>query len=284
VRYASTLGGTLKSGERIITTKIFRDTTANFPENWDLHLVDTSYGIGRGLPTPGFTKDFDGNLIGNTPSIGLYQQTGIQPTPCTFTYGTWDSCINGIQTRSYTTSPTGCSGTPPIDSIQRTCTPPIVTCTFTYGTWTSCSNGTQKRTYTSAPTGCTGVPSSDSITRTCITPTCNFTYGQWSTCNNGSQTRTYSSSPTGCVGSPNTDSVFRSCTNPIVITKFIYNSANIRIRIICNTAGIMTVSNVLGSIVRNYSYAANGASINVSGLPSGTYFATTYGQSITFIR
>jgi len=240
VRYASTLGGTLKTGERIITTKIFRDTTANFPENWDLHLVDTSYGIGRGLPTPGFTKDFDGNLIGNTPSIGLYQQTGIQPTPCAFTYGTWDSCINGIQTRSYTTSPTGCSGTPPADSITRTCTTPIVTCTFTYGTWSTCLNGSQSRSYTSAPTG--------------------------------------------CVGSPNTDSVFRSCTSPIVITKFNYNSTNMRIRITCNVAGVMVVSNVLGNIVRNYNYAANGASINVSSLPSGTYYASTYGQSILFIK
>jgi hypothetical protein len=178
VRYSSSLGGTLKSGERIITTKIFRDTTALFPENWDLHLVDTSYGIGRGLPTPGFTKDFDGNLIGNTPSIGLYQQTGIPPTPCTFTYGTWTTCSNGTQTRSYTTSPTGCSGTPPVDSIQRTCTTPIVPCTFTYGTWTTCSNGTQTRPYFYDPFNCTGTPPSDSIQRTCTVPppTTNFYY------------------------------------------------------------------------------------------------------------
>lgn len=58
--------------------------------------------------------------------------TGTPPTdsitrsctvPCTFTYGQWSTCSNGIQTRSYSTSPQGwCSGVPPLDSIQRTCT------------------------------------------------------------------------------------------------------------------------------------------------------------------
>jgi hypothetical protein len=177
VRYSSSLGGTLKSGERVITTKIFRDTTASFPEDWDLHLVDTSYGIGRGLPTPGFNKDFDGNLIGSTPSIGLYQQTGSPTTPCTFTYGQWTTCSNGIQTRTYTTSPAGCSGTPPLDSTQRTCTTPIVPCTFIYNAWSTCSNGIQTRTYSDTPINCIGAPPLDSTQRTCtVPPTTNFYY------------------------------------------------------------------------------------------------------------
>jgi hypothetical protein len=167
----------LKSGERIITTKIFRDTTANFPENWDLHLTDTSYGIGHGLPTPNFIRDFEGNLIGNTPSIGLYQQIGTPITPCTFNYGDWTTCSNGLQLRSYTSSPTGCSGTPPIDSIQRTCTVPTIPCLFTYGTWTTCSNGIQTRTYTYNPFNCIGTPPIDSEQRTCTVPTTsNFYY------------------------------------------------------------------------------------------------------------
>jgi hypothetical protein len=132
VRYASTLGGSLKSGEKVITTKIFKDTTALYPEDWDLHLVDTSYGIGRGLPTTGFTKDFDGNLIGNTPSIGLYQQYNTVSFPCTFTYGTWSTCTNGIQTRTYTTSLSGCYGFPPTDSLTRTCTSPTILKYFYY--------------------------------------------------------------------------------------------------------------------------------------------------------
>lgn len=175
-RYPSVLGGTLKSGERIITTKIFVDTTASFPENWNLHLVDTSYGIGHGLPTPNFIRDFDGNLIGSTPSIGLYQQYNVVSLPCTsFTYGDWSTC-NGSQFRSYTASPTGCSGTPPLDSIQRTCIVPPTPCLFTYGTWTTCSNGIQTRTFSYTPFNCIGTPPLDSTQRTCTVPTTNNFY------------------------------------------------------------------------------------------------------------
>jgi hypothetical protein len=46
----------------------------------------------------------------------------VAPPACTFTYGAWTTCSNGTQTRSYTTSPAGCTGTPPADSITRTCT------------------------------------------------------------------------------------------------------------------------------------------------------------------
>ena len=40
---------------------------------------------------------------------------------CTFVYSAWTSCSNSIQTRTYTSSPSGCSGTPPADSTQRSC-------------------------------------------------------------------------------------------------------------------------------------------------------------------
>jgi hypothetical protein len=92
----------------------------------------------------------------------------VAPTPCTFTYGAWTTCNGTTQTRSYTTSPAGCTGTPPADSISRSCSLP---CTFTYGQWSTCSNGTQTRTYTTSPAGCTGTPPADSITRTCTMPT-----------------------------------------------------------------------------------------------------------------
>ena len=88
----------------------------------------------------------------------------VAPVACTFTYGSWTTCNGTTQTRTYTTSPAGCTGTPPADSITRSCTLP---CTFTYGTWTTCSNGTQTRSYTTSPAGCTGTPPADSITRTC---------------------------------------------------------------------------------------------------------------------
>ena len=40
---------------------------------------------------------------------------------CTFVYSDWTSCSNSIQTRTYTSSPSGCTGTPPADSLQRSC-------------------------------------------------------------------------------------------------------------------------------------------------------------------
>ena len=45
------------------------------------------------------------------------------PAPnCTFTYSSWSTCASGTQTRTYTVSPTGCTGTPPPDSLTRVCT------------------------------------------------------------------------------------------------------------------------------------------------------------------
>jgi hypothetical protein len=168
---------TLATGERIINSKLIVDSSNIYPQSWDMRIAsDTSYAVNNGTNV-GLTRDFGGNTVGTTPSIGIYQYNGVAPTPCTFTYGSWDSCVNGIQTRSYTTSPTGCSGTPPLDSIQRTCTTPIVPCTFTYGAWTTCSNGIQTRPYFYDPFNCVGTPPLDSLTKTCtVPPTSNFYY------------------------------------------------------------------------------------------------------------
>lgn len=91
-----------------------------------------------------------------------YKSTGTPPppTPCVFTYGSWTVCgANGQQTRSYAASPAGCTGTPPADSLTRSCTPPPVPCTYAYSAWGPCVNGTQTRTIVSAlPAGCTGTP------------------------------------------------------------------------------------------------------------------------------
>ena len=133
VRYPSTLGGTLGNGERVITTKIFNDTTATFPENWDMHVVDTSYAVGHGLPIPNFTTDFEGNPISGTPTIGLFQKLStVSVDSCIFIYGNWSSCNGVYQTRPYTKTPSGCVGNPPLDSIQRSCTSQVVIKSFYY--------------------------------------------------------------------------------------------------------------------------------------------------------
>jgi len=192
-RYPTSLGGTLGTGERIINTKIFRDTTSIYPEEWDLHLVDTSYGVQNGVPS-GLSTDFEGNVVAGNPSIGLYQQYYIVGIPCQFTYGPWTQCSAGYQNRDWTASPQGCAGTPPQDSIIRTC-------------------------------------------------------------NDG-----------------------------IVITSFYYSQSKKSIYIKCNVPGSMYVTNVLGTVVRSLTYRAGGQWLNLSTLPGGTYFAATYGRSITFIR
>ncbi len=40
---------------------------------------------------------------------------------CSFLYSDWTACSNNIQTRTYTSSPLGCSGNPPADSTSRSC-------------------------------------------------------------------------------------------------------------------------------------------------------------------
>ena len=86
-------------------------------------------------------------------------------TRCTFNYSGWYLCSNNVQTRTYTSYPSGCTGTPPLDSIQRSCFPP---CFFVYSSWSLCSNNVQTRTYTSYPSGCAGTPPADSIQRPCV--------------------------------------------------------------------------------------------------------------------
>ncbi|MEY4331684.1 MAG: hypothetical protein RLZZ196_422 [Bacteroidota bacterium] len=132
VRYASSVGGTLQTGERIITSKIFRDTLATYPSNWDLHPVDTSYAYNNGTAISGFTTDFEGHPI-TTPFIGLYSKLNVVTIDtCTFTYGQWSTCNGSFQTRTYTSTPTNCLGTPPLDSIQRVCTSGVVITNFYY--------------------------------------------------------------------------------------------------------------------------------------------------------
>lgn len=131
-RFNTTVGSPLKTGEVIIATKLFKDTTATYPEDWNLRPEDTSYAYRAGAPIPGFDKDFDGLPFTN-PFIGLYSKTTVVSIDtCQFTYGQWSACNGSFQTRPFTGTPNGCVGTPPMDSIQRACVTPVVIRYFYY--------------------------------------------------------------------------------------------------------------------------------------------------------
>ena len=77
----TSLGGTLGVGEFSTITRLFADTSASLPENWDLHLAPSSLGIGAGTPITSLTTDFAGNPVTNPPSIGLFNFTATATTP-----------------------------------------------------------------------------------------------------------------------------------------------------------------------------------------------------------
>jgi len=69
--------------------------------------------------------NFDANYVSTLP-IG-YKPSGVvvpPPTPCTsWTFGAWSACNNGVQTRvQLSSSPLGCVGNAPADSLTRNCT------------------------------------------------------------------------------------------------------------------------------------------------------------------
>lgn len=64
---------------------------------------------------PNFDANWKSALIG----MGYNTTAAPPPLPCVYTYSAWGPCVNGIQTRTVTSSPAGCIGTP--DSLTRSC-------------------------------------------------------------------------------------------------------------------------------------------------------------------
>jgi hypothetical protein len=220
------LNFTLDGTERSTAIQYWTNTTSSNPLNWDFNLLSTSYAINNGVTIAGLTRDFIGNTLGTPPDIGILEYaSAVPPTACTFTYGTWTSCTSGLQTRTYTASPIGCLGTPPLDSIQTNCTNACTS--FTYDSWSSCSNYIQTRSYTAFPSGCNTIPPTDSVQKICYCTS--YTYSGWSTCVNGVQTRTYTATPIGCLANP--EALTRSCT-----------VVSLKLTLVSATRGVITVS------------------------------------------
>jgi hypothetical protein len=63
----------LDPGEIILNGKFIVDSSSVFPQNWDMHIIsDTCYVVGRGSNV-GLTRDFEGNPVSSTPTIGIYE-------------------------------------------------------------------------------------------------------------------------------------------------------------------------------------------------------------------
>jgi hypothetical protein len=209
----SVINYTLEPSEILTQSQIWTNTSSSNPLSWNYSLIAGSQAINSGINV-GIARDFNNVIVSNPPDMGILEFGGVVPVQCSFTFGAWSACVGNAQTRSYTTSPSGCVGTPPADSTVRPCN---VVCSFQYSSWSACFDGVQTRTFTSSPSGCVGAPPADSLSRTCTPPTCNYTLTTISTrqasclnrfdgsvrvqvaCGNPSYTYTLRNSSTGAV-------------------------------------------------------------------------------------
>jgi hypothetical protein len=138
-----------------------------FVSTTDFHLQPTSSLIDGGftpLLLPSYAQPVP--FSGIAPDLGYAEVGNVPPpVPCTsYTFSPWSVCNPNTlkQTRTATGSPAGCTGTPPADSLTRSCiiTPPQCT-SYVYGPWSACdpnTNTQSRQLLSSSPAGCVGGP------------------------------------------------------------------------------------------------------------------------------
>ncbi|GMX59294.1 MAG: hypothetical protein MNSN_02920 [Minisyncoccus archaeiphilus] len=133
-------------------------------------------------------------------------------TACNWTCGAWSACTNGNQTRTCTSSPSGCTGSNPYPTTQPCSSKIDGQCgpshnqTFGSAPVTGlCNSGAASTVSGSGPWTWTCNGSGGGSNASCraekSSTACNWTCGAWSACTNGTQTRTCTFSPNGCTGS-----------------------------------------------------------------------------------
>jgi len=276
-------GAVLSTGERIINTNLFTDTTNAFPQNWDFRIIsDTSYAAANGVNV-GLTRDFAGNIVSGTPSIGLLQyatSAGPVVTSISPTSGSLNQAVT-IRGRSFTGATsvvlrTAISANVPFTVINDSTI--VATMTLQSSQYVNAPNG---GVFIVTNAGGSNVSSPSFIYNPPITPACTFIYDGWGTCNNGVETRTYLTSPSGCAGAPPRDSITRSCTTPTVAS-LTFNPSLSAILVNCNVAGQLSIVNSSGQIVLTLAYGPGSSTISVASLAPGNYTATTFGTSVVF--
>ena len=116
----SVLNFTLDPTEISSQNTIWVNTSPINPLEWDYNLIDGSQAINTGVDV-GLDRDINSNPIYLNPDMGVYEKYSVASIPCSFIYGSWSSCVNGSQTRSYAFNPSGCVGVPNPDSLFRAC-------------------------------------------------------------------------------------------------------------------------------------------------------------------
>jgi len=276
-------GATLATGERIINTRMFLDTTNAYPQAWNLNLVDTSYATVNGMNL-GLTRDFAGNVVTNPPSIGAFEYTAVAQTTPTVTS---ISPTSGTQGVVVTLTGTNFTGTTSV--VLRTGVDAVLPFIVVNSTTITTTVSIPASQYINAPNGGIFIVTNASGSNTSsplfvYTPTinsCTFTYSPWSSCVSGRQTRTVTAQPAGCVGNPPADSLSRACVVPAV-TSFYFNVDYVSIRVVANAAGTINILNTSGQLVTTLPYAAGNSWVSVASLPPAKYTAVTLGNSITF--
>lgn len=81
------IGITLSANERQSTTaSLFTNISGTDATVWDTHPLTGSLLINAGAPISGLTLDFDGNVVGNPPEIGVYEFSGSAALTANATY------------------------------------------------------------------------------------------------------------------------------------------------------------------------------------------------------
>lgn len=80
LRGGGVLNFTLGATERLLDQSSWVDTTNANPLFWDYNLRAGTYAIGNGFDV-GLSRDFNNNVVGNPPSIGILEYAPIPPVP-----------------------------------------------------------------------------------------------------------------------------------------------------------------------------------------------------------
>jgi hypothetical protein len=276
-------GVTLATGERIRNGRMIVDSSSIYPQNWDMRIIsDTAYAASNGMNV-GLTRDFAGNAVGATPSIGIFQFTtssGPAVTSVTPTSGSINQAVT-IRGRNFTGA---------TSVVLRTAVDANLPFTVGNDSTIFATMALQSSQYVNAPNGGvfivttangSNVSSPAFVYNPPVTPSCTFVYDGWGTCNSGVQTRTYLTSPSGCAGVPDRDSISRPCTTPIV-SSLTFSASLYAILVTSNVPGQLSISNSSGQIVLTLPYGPGSSTINVTSLTPGNYTATTFGISLGF--